>query len=1188
MGFVYDNGGNALYSAVSSVTITVKVPTGTLNGYVKGTMRFPSVVDLSASPIAIVLYPKCENNSTGPCQGGGFAAFDSASTGPVINYAIQVSSAQTYWMQMLSDYWGAVYPGGNQPQPDLMKTSTAIVNMNFFPAGRVTGSLRKPDGSLYVPPTGNNAGGAPGVNASGNNSWGHSQINADGTFSIGGLLPGDYTLSARAEGNSTFPFTTKQPAPRVRAVVNASVTQDVYLAEAVTVKPGINIAFLPGLNIVDCPNGGEGDCPPQSWKTYALPQGTPFNPLTVTTLLAGGGDNTPGLFYYSKSTGNVQSNGCYGQFMASPGFCPTSLPASKSGSTYDFYLMRSGGFDNANLDGGARPYFVMESSTKSVVIRPDLATLATYSSMSMSTATAQVVPVTPTADLSTLQQARLSGTVTAASMINLRQFQSLAGNFDKFMEYLPIVWVYDTAGKLKAAGLVVPYPPNLGKNSPLDNQLNQAVAAGDFTSFLALTGPVSGGGWGPLGFDIRGLTANTPYNLIVTTPNYPPYKTSITMGAAGTNTTADVNLDSNAGAMMSGIVQSTSAVRLDGVQVTVKAPGYGPTTLTTDSSGYWNLSGLGAGQYQVAAVAAGYAQGVQSVDVSGSGAVAVPAFTLRAANATISGTVYTNNPVCPAGATCSAFGKTVLQGITLLAYDDTLNLSDPTGTLPLFRAVTDENGAYTFTGLSTWLIPDTTYYHSYKIFANAPGYFVLNQSTEATVGDVTGFDFAMKPKPLDIGVFGRQVDDVYEFQITNYEDFSDGNAWVGASPFVMGTSTPLPQSAFFERPDADGDTELFLSYSTATLAVGTEYTLRIEAQPNDPSADKVIKEVPFGLGLPHAVCQSVDQALIGDDDEVDARGIPNNTVSLDIQGDNNSGISMPVGGAIPILSTAIPAMCMSETDASVSPYGTAGIRARGMTQAAFASGVYNVSLSSINYTAKGVDLTLYYDQTGTSLDDIAIYHYNDSTLAWESVPGLQTIDPIKGTISAKGLKSLASVLTLGTGPKATAAAKAAAGFQALSDGRGYRPNTRVAATTDTGVYAVLRPSQVSGGTYSGTVVKVYNFPNPFNMQLKNISLNTAGGVCSGATVPSTVAGTVIKYEIPAGIDGQSVIRIYTVSGRLVRELDSGPVSPGRCYYIQWDGRNRSGQPVANGVYYGILSVGGKAQTSATFKLAVIK
>lgn len=1179
MAGIYDVFGNVVSSGLPSVTVTVSVSTGA-TGLIKGTLTFPGVVNLSASPISIVLYPKCQNNS-GPCTGGGFTAFNATSTGPTVNYAIPVSSGQAYWMQVLSDFWGPVYPGGNQPQPDLSNTSSATINMSFFPSGRVTGSLRKPDGSLYVPPTGNNSGGTPGVNAEGNNSWGHTQINADGTFTIGGLLPGIYTLAVQAEGNSQFSYTTKQPAPKVTATVNSTISQDVYLADAVTVRPQVNSDFLPspGPNLpITCPaNFQGGDCPPETWKTYALPQGTPFTPQTVTTLLAGGGDKTPGLFNYSKATGTVQSNGCYGQFISTSGFCSTDLAASKNGSTYDFYLLRSGSFDSDGLAGGIRPYFVIESSTKSVLVQSVYATTPTYSTMG-STTMVQAVPVTPTTSLFSLQQATMTGTITATNMINQRQFQSLGGNFDKFMDYLPTVFVYDAAGALKASGLVVPSPLNMVKGSPTSIGLDNAVATGNFSAFIALTGSVASGGWGPLGFDIRGLTAKTQYSVVINSPNYPPYKTSVTLGAAGSDTTLDVNLDANAGATLNGVVRSTNNVNLDGAQVTVKAPGYGPTTLTTDSSGTWSLSGLGVGQYQVSVVAAGYAQAAAGASITGTGSVSVPAFVLRLAGASISGTVYTNNPVCPAGATCSAFGKTVLQGIPVLAYDDTLNATDPTGELVLYRSVTDSSGAYKLSGL-------TVDGHRFKVFANAPGYFVVNSTVDA-VGAVTGFDFALNPKPLDVGIFGRPAGDVYEFQITNYEDFSDGNAWVGASPFVMATSTPLPQSAFFKRPDADGDPELFLSYSTATLVTGTVYTLHIEAQPNDPRAAKVIKEVPFGLGLPHAVCQSVDQALIGDEDETDARGVANNVVPLDIQGGNNSGLAMPVGGLIPTYSTAIPSMCMSETDATSSQYATSAIRTRGLSRAAFASGVYDVSLSSISYTAKGVDLTLYYDQVGTSLDDIALYHYNNATLAWEMVPGLQTIDPVKGTISVKGLKSLASVLALGGSKTAGGLpAKGALAFQALSDGRGYRPSAT--SGSDSGIYAVLKPSQVNGGTYSGTTVKVFNFPNPFNLQPKSVTLSATSS-CSGGSGTIVTGGTFIKYEVPADISGKGVIRIYTVSGRLVRELDAGPISPSSCYYIQWDGRNSRGQPVANGVYYGILSVGGSAQTSATFKLAVIK
>lgn len=1189
MVYVYDQFGQLVSSGTSTVDLTVKVPTGTLTGRIQGTLTFPSAVDLSASPVSIVLYPQCQDNSQ-PCTGGNFDGFSSASTGPVINYSIPVSSGKAYFMQVVSDYWGAVFPGGNQPQPNLSQSSVAVVNMKFFPAGRITGYMRKPDGSIFVPPSGNGAGGGPpAVNAEGKNSWGYSQLSTDGSFSVGGLLPGEYTLAARSNGNSQFPYTAKVPAPRLTISANQSITQDLYLTDAVTVVPVISVSSLPALTVVKCPNNFQGECPPEDWRAYALPQGTPFTPELVSGLLGGGPSDTPGLFTYWPSTGQANGAGCSGEFLAQPSFCSHAVPASKTGSAFDFYLLRMGGFDSANLASAARPNFVIEMSTKNIIVGSTYANATAHANGS--TTTVQNVGLYPATSLSGLSQARLSGKVTATNMINQRQFGELAGNFDAFLKYLPLVWAYDSSGTLKGVGLVVPSPPVLAANNKqLENNLDKAVADGNFSTFQTLTGPAPSG-WGDLGYDIRGLTAGQFYNLVVTTPNYPPFKTSVTLGVANSTTTLDVDLDLHPGVTMSGVVKDTSSVAINGAQVTVKAPGYKATTLVTDSAGAWSLSGLGSGRYNVQATAAGYALGSQDADVNSS-AVTVPTFNLRAVNASITGTVYTNNPICPAGATCSAFGKTVLQGITVLAYDDTQNLNTPTAALPLFRAVTDTSGTYKITGLSTALISATTNYHQFKVFANAPGYYVLNQSTEVRPGGAAGFDFNLSPKPLDVNVFGHQVGTNYSFQITNYKDFSDGSGFISTYSYsgslVLGTPNTSTVT-FTERPDASGDTQLFVDIPLSTLSSGVKYYLHLQAQPNDPSAAVVIKEVEFGKDLPHGVCQSVDQALIGDETGVNAQGLPNNSLPLDISGGaggNGSAMSMPTGGVIPTLSTAIPTMCMTETDASASSLVTSSLHTSGLTLAAFLSGVYSVSLTSVNYTAKGLDLTLSYDQTGADLNDMAAYSYNSTTQKWDLVPGLQTIDPVKGTISVKGLKSLASVLTVRSGPGVAAIGGGNVGMLAVSDGQGYRPNARTSAATDTGQFAVLKPSQVNGGTFTGANIRIYNFPNPFDLQSKTLSLPATANCSGGSSILTN--GTVIKYEIPGGISGHAVIRIYTLAGRLVQEIDAGTVAPNKCYAIEWDGKNRNGQPVANGVYYGLLSVGGSKQSSGTFKLAVIK
>ena len=833
---IYDSVGNALTGAISSVTLVVKVATGS-TGLVSGTLTFPGVVDLSQSPILITLNPQCLPNQ--PCTGGGgFKSFNSASTGPVINYAISVSSGQTYYFNVQSNYWGAVFPGGNQPQPNLVKSSNSVVNMQFFPSGRVLGSLRKPDGSVYVPPSNQQGGGGISVFASGNNSWANGQLSSAGSFALTGLLPGRYTMGVQNFGSGSFPYTIKQPAAQVTVIANQDTRQDAYLEGAVFVRPQVNLASLPPLAIYNaCPNnnsGDKGDCPPERWQVLALPQGTPLNAAVVTPLLVGDSQR-PGLFDYSVGLAMAtRCSGSGGQYMTQPGFCYGPLTAGAAGATYDFYVTRHGGFDSSGLAGGVRPYFVIQNSSKSVVVNQALATIGVPNFPGSSTTTVQDIQLTPLPSLAGLPQAVLTGTITIVNFISAQQFTELGGDFSKFLKFLPTVWLYDSTGTLNAMAIGVPYPPRV---KTFDDQLNQSVALNNFAQFQSLTG-TGPSGWGSIGFDIRGLTAGRTYAMVVTSPNYPPNKTSVTLGAAGSTTTISVNFDLNPGATLSGVVRSTSGVAISGAQVTIKAQGFATKTLTTDAAGAWSVWGLADGIYQILAVASGYVQQAQSAAISGNSTVVLPAFSLAASNSSISGTVYTNNAICPAGSTgCAAFGRTVIQDATVLAYDDTLNATNPSAVLPLYRAVTDSSGTYTLTGLRTGSL--------YKIFINVSGYYVQNQSALTVAGARTGFDFALKPKPLDVNVFGHPAPPNFEFKITNFQQFSKGSAWVGLSPFVKATSTDVSNN-FIQRPDSLGINQLLLSYPLSKLSSGTIHTLHLEAQPNDPRAALVRKDVTFG------------------------------------------------------------------------------------------------------------------------------------------------------------------------------------------------------------------------------------------------------------------------------------------------------------------------------------------------------
>jgi hypothetical protein len=85
-----------------------------------------------------------------------------------------------------------------------------------------------------------------------------------------------------------------------------------------------------------------------------------------------------------------------------------------------------------------------------------------------------------------------------------------------------------------------------------------------------------------------------------------------------------------------------------------------------------------------------------------------------------------------------------------------------------------------------------------------------------------------------------------------------------------------------------------------------------------------------------------------------------------------------------------------------------------------------------------------------------------------------------------------------------------------------------------------------------------NYPNPFN--------------------PSTV----IRYDVAAR--GMVTIRVYSVSGALVRVLEQRERSPGR-YEVGWDGANDRGEQVSSGIYFYRLTAPGYTQTR---KMALVR
>jgi len=68
------------------------------------------------------------------------------------------------------------------------------------------------------------------------------------------------------------------------------------------------------------------------------------------------------------------------------------------------------------------------------------------------------------------------------------------------------------------------------------------------------------------------------------------------------------------------------------------------------------------------------------------------------------------------------------------------------------------------------------------------------------------------------------------------------------------------------------------------------------------------------------------------------------------------------------------------------------------------------------------------------------------------------------------------------------------------------------------------------------------------------------------------SNTVIAFTLSAEAQGEVSIGVYDISGRMVRQLVKGALPAGR-HETQWDGRDASGVPVHNGMYFVLGRVG---------------
>ena len=111
---------------------------------------------------------------------------------------------------------------------------------------------------------------------------------------------------------------------------------------------------------------------------------------------------------------------------------------------------------------------------------------------------------------------------------------------------------------------------------------------------------------------------------------------------------------------------------------------------------------------------------------------------------------------------------------------------------------------------------------------------------------------------------------------------------------------------------------------------------------------------------------------------------------------------------------------------------------------------------------------------------------------------------------------------------------------------------------------------VDGRAYEGAPKRLVlgsPAPNPFR---------STASIAFGIPRTSSQAGD-NAWPDPDEDKGDALVGIYSVTGRLVRTLRAGNLTPGY-YRVTWNGRNSHGEPVAPGVY--IIRVSAKGHTAS--------
>jgi hypothetical protein len=1088
----------------------------------------------------------------------GFTTLTSASAGTVTakgkEYTYQItvpntldsSTTNTFRIQIETKKLGISWTGGDITA-DLSNSAgraggTATVpDLVAMPAGTIKGIVKKPNGELFVPYYGPNDSMYMRIEARGQDveTGNGTDVKDDGTFEINGVIPGTYQLVARTQYNGDTArqqvnwADTKMSDVLVSTIAPTNVV--LQLKEGIRLMPNINMAPILTQELIAyfytnyVPNSGSKS----GLAVVGFPTGTSLAGGNLMKLLMTEPEIVMGYNY-----GGSQNAG-------------ENLVAE---GNYDLYALANSDFDKSAV------FTTFMAERKKVIVDKLLAATTGVSGY-------MIVSFPEPA----VGNATLTGRITGLNVITQKDVPIIQNTFMKILNYVPAITFYDANGRLAGFAPALGGAASGGDQS--DAEFKALIAEGNLAKITPAMQDL-------MSYTIKFLKPGT-YTIMVYNPNYPLITKTVTLAAGANTLSINLDNDAGAGATISGTITdlANSAVKIAGASIVVRAKGT-EKTATSDSSGNFSVERLNKGVYTVEVSATGYAPAIKKVATAKVGTTTAETYTanfeLMQAGETLSGTVYISKGL--------SGSKIPSEPVKIIAFDNSLEATDKKALLPLLYGYTEtSSGTYSISGV----IND----HTYTMAILVPG-----NKIEAVIGVVqdegflvnnvlllpkNGIDFILKYLPPSFEskqiVRTKTIEtdpDFIDFSIKSLKALKESKPTISYS---AGTAYSAAAKTDLVVYDSTGTANTWTcSVPMASLDSSSDYTMRVFGTDSSPNKSVYLSTeayISFGAKFKARIQVDLNElSLTGGDINVDETLTDPSAVTIPVGGIEQTG-----SGASSLSALALSEEQMKAAGMDITAQGTPSVGGFSMlisklakasagspgTASGLITDIYDMALQN-GKVNKDLTLTLAYNAVTSSVTDtskLSIKKYNDSTAAWETVEGVTTIT---GDTISIDISTIASV-------------SAAAIHASASNGTKYAVFYTVASTATT------------TNSYTGADIKVYNFPNPFDLTAKTVALADANAV------QASISGTMLKLSLPLVANNAKVIagsnykyEIYNIAGELVRIIDLGIQTPGTYIYQEWDGKNDNDEKCASGVYLLLIRQGTTKLLDKAVKMAIIK